>query len=226
MEEARRRLVELLKLEGVIVSKEVERAMLKVPREMFVPPHYRDEAYEDHPLPIPAGQTISAPHMCAIMCEAAEIRRGDYVLEVGTGSGYHAALCAEIVSPTGEPLEGLVLSIEIIEELAHYAKNNLKQAGYYDRVHVVVADGSAGAPVRPSVSFNRILVTAAAPSVPQPLVEQLSEGGVLVIPVGSRWHQVLEKVKKGERGALIRTPVTYCVFVPLVGRHGFSGDRL
>lgn len=217
MEGARRRLVELLKLQGVVVSEEVERAMLRVPREEFVPPEYRDEAYEDHPLPIPEGQTISAPHMCAIMCEAAEIKRGDSVLEIGTGSGYHAALCAEIVSPTGEPLEGLVVTVEVIAKLARFAKENLKRAGYYGRVHLIVADGSAGAPVR--ATFDKILVTAAAPRVPPPLLEQLKEGGILVIPVGPRWQQLLVKVKK-EKGELVREPVTYCVFVALRGRYG------
>lgn len=217
MEGARRRLVELLKLQGVVVSEEVERAMLRVPREEFVPPEYRDEAYEDHPLPIPEGQTISAPHMCAIMCEAAEIKRGDSVLEIGTGSGYHAALCAEIVSPTGEPLEGLVVTVEVIAKLARFARENLKRAGYYDRVHLIVADGSAGAPVR--ATFDKILVTAAAPRVPPPLLEQLKEGGILVIPVGPRWQQLLVKVRK-EKGELVREPVTYCVFVALRGRYG------
>lgn len=211
--------MELLKLQGVIVSKGVEEAMLRVPREEFVPSQYRDEAYEDYPLPILEGQTISAPHMCAIMCEAAEMKRGDWVLEIGTGSGYHAALCAEITSPTGEPLEGFVLTVEIVRRLAHFAKENLRRAGYYDRVHIIVADGSAGAPVR--AGFDRILVTAAAPSVPQPLVEQLNEDGVLVIPVGPRWQQLLVKLRKRE-GELVREPVTYCVFVALKGRYGYG----
>ncbi len=219
MEEARRRLVELLKLQGVVVSEEVERAMLRVPREEFVLPEYRDEAYEDHPLPIPEGQTISAPHMCAIMCEAAEIKRGDSVLEIGTGSGYHAALCAEIVSPTGELVGGLVVTVEVVKKLAYFARENLKRAGYYDRVHIIVADGSAGAPVR--ATFDKILVTAAAPRVPPPLLEQLKEGGVLVIPVGPRWQQLLIKLKKGKEG-VVREPVTYCVFVALKGRFGYE----
>jgi len=219
VEEARRRLVELLKLQGVIVSEDVERAMLRVPREEFVLPEYRDEAYEDHPLPILEGQTISAPHMCAIMCEAAEIRRGDSVLEIGTGSGYHAALCAEIVSPTGEPVEGLVVTVEVVKRLAFFARENLKRTGYYDRVHVIVADGSTGAPVRSA--FDRILVTAAAPKVPPPLLEQLKEGGILVIPVGPRWQQLLVKLKREKEG-VAREPITYCVFVALRGRYGYE----
>ena len=219
MEEARRRLVWLLEAQGVLRSEEVKRAMLRVPREEFVPPRYRSEAYEDYPLPIPEGQTISAPHMCAIMCEAASLKRGDKVLEIGTGSGYHAALCAEIVSPTGEPLEGLVISVEVLKKLSYFARDNLRRAGYYDRVHLIVADGSMGAPVRGS--FDKIIVTAAAPRVPPPLIEQLAEGGVMVIPVGPRWHQLLLAVKK-RRDGVESEPVTTCIFVALRGRYGYG----
>jgi len=216
---AKKHLVESLKLEGAIVSPEIERAVLKVPRECFVPPAYRSEAYDDHPLPIPEGQTISAPHMCAVMCEALQLRRGLKVLEVGTGSGYHAALCAEVVSPSGEELDGLVVSVEILKPLALYARDNLKRSGYYDRVHVVVADGSMGAPTRPA--YDRILVTAAAPDVPAQLIEQLNEDGILVIPMGPRWHQRLVKiVKRG--GEISSQQLLYCIFVPLRGRGGYS----
>lgn len=219
MEAARRRLVWILEAQGVVKSEAIKRAMLKVPREEFVLPRYRSEAYEDYPLPIPEGQTISAPHMCAIMCEAAGLRRGDMVLEVGTGSGYHAALCAEIVSPTGEPLEGLVVSVEVVKRLSYFARDNLRRAGYYDRVHLVVADGSVGAPVR--ISFDKIVVTAAAPRVPPPLLEQLADGGVMVIPVGPRWHQLLLTVRR--RGGRVESePVTSCIFVALRGRYGYG----
>ncbi|MEM0042412.1 MAG: protein-L-isoaspartate(D-aspartate) O-methyltransferase [Thermofilaceae archaeon] len=221
MEERRRMLAELLRLQGVIRSEKVMQAFLKVPREEFVLPEYRDEAYEDHPLPILKGQTISAPHMCAIMCEAAEIERGDTVLEVGTGSGYQAALCAEIVSPTGEPLEGVVLTVEVVAELARFARDNLKRTKYYDRVHLVVADGSCGSPVRENFRFKRILVTAAAPTIPPPLIEQLDENGSLVIPVGPRWHQLLVAVRKKREG-LVREPITYCIFVALRGKYGYD----
>ncbi|MCX8181088.1 MAG: protein-L-isoaspartate(D-aspartate) O-methyltransferase [Thermofilaceae archaeon] len=221
MEWKRQKLVELLELEGIVKTPQVKRALLSVPREEFVPVEYRDEAYEDHPLPIPEGQTISAPHMCAIMCEAAAIEKGDSVLEVGTGSGYHAALCAEIVSPTGEKIEGIVLTLEIIKCLASFALENLRRSGYYDRVNIVVADGSAGAPIRQGFRFKRIIVTAAAPATPSPLIEQLDEEGVMVIPVGSRWHQLLLSIKK--KGGEVRTePVTYCVFVALRGRYGYE----
>lgn len=216
-------LAELLKFQGVIKSEKVLKAFLRVPREEFVLPEYREEAYDDHPLPILEGQTISAPHMCVMLCEAADLERGDTVLEIGTGSGYQAALCSEIVSPTGEPLEGLVLTVELIQELARFARDNLKRTNYYDRIHLVVADGSCGSPVRDSFRFKRILVTAAAPSIPPPLLEQLEEGGSLVIPVGPRWHQLLVAIRK-KGGELIREPITFCIFVALRGKYGHD-DR-
>ena len=217
-------LAELLKLQGIIRSERVFRAFLNVPREEFVLPEYREEAYEDHPLPILEGQTISAPHMCAMMCEAAGVDRGDTVLEVGTGSGYHAALCAEVVSPKGEPVEGLVLSVEVLPKLARFARDNLAKAGYYERVHLVVADGSLGAPVRADFRFKRILVTAAAPQIPPPLLDQLDEGGCMVIPVGPRWHQLLLAVRKKE-GRALREPITYCIFVALRGKYGYDDSK-
>jgi len=223
MEERRRALARLLKLQGVIRSERVFEAFMKVPREEFVLPEYREMAYEDHPLPILEGQTISAPHMCAIMCEAAGIEEGDSVLEVGTGSGYHAALCAELASPGGEAVEGVVVSVELIKQLAYFARDNLRRAGYYDRVHLIVADGSAGAPVRKDFRFKRILVTAAAPRVPPPLLEQLDEGGAMVIPVGPRWHQLLLAIKR-QGGGFTKEPVTYCIFVALRGRYGYDRD--
>lgn len=218
-EEKRRNLVEALELEGVIKSPPVKRAMLRVPREEFVPPEYRDEAYEDHPLPIPGNQTISAPHMCAIMCEAASLSRGDTLLEIGTGSGYHIALCSEIISPSGESIEGTIVSIELVKQLAYYARDNLKRTGYYDRVHLLVADGSLGAPVRKGYQFKKIIVTAAAPRIPPPLIEQLADKGVMVIPVGPRWQQVLLAVNR-DGDKITYRQVTYCVFVSLRGRYG------
>lgn len=222
-EEKRRNLVKALELEGVIKSSSVKIAMLKVPREEFIPPEYKDEAYEDHPLPIPENQTISAPHMCAIMCEAAGLTRGDTLLEIGTGSGYHVALCSEIISPSDESIEGIIISIELVKKLAYYAKDNLKKTGYYERVHLLVADGSSGAPVRKGYQFKRIMVTAAAPRIPPPLIEQLADKGVMVIPVGPRWHQILLAVSR-DGNKVTQRQVTYCVFVSLRGRHGHHGN--
>ncbi len=215
----RQRLVERLKLEGVIKSAEVERAFLTVPREEFVPERYRPYAYEDTPLPILEGQTISAPHMCAMMCEALGLRKGMTVLEVGTGSGYHAALCAEIVSPTGEEVKGFVLTLEYFKTLARFAKENLDRTGYSDRVYVVTCDGSSGAPSR--LKFDCILVTAAAPQVPKELLDQLKVGGRMVIPVGTEFFQELLLVLKVEEGRVVYRSLGGCIFVKLRGRYGF-----
>ncbi len=222
MERLRRRLVEKLVREGIIRSEKVKRAMLKVPRELFVPEHLCELAYEDTPLPIGFGQTISAPHMVALMLEEAELDEGMKVLEVGTGSGYNAALIAEIVAPEGSKRPGHVYSIERIPELAERARLNLERAGYGDRVTVIVGDGSKG--YEPAAPYDRIIVTAAAPDIPEPLVKQLKPGGILLIPVGSRYSQELLKVVKRPDGSIVVKRVTPCIFVPLVGEFGWREE--
>jgi len=218
----RKKLVEKLVREGILKSPEIIRAFLQVPREEFVLPEYRKMAYEDYPLPTLKNQTISAPHMCAIMCEALKIQKGNKILEVGAGSGYHAALCAEITAPSEDFSNGYVITIEYFPELASFAEANLKRAGYDDRVHVVVYDGSLGAPVKKN--FDRILVTAAAPSIPTPLLDLLNAPGKLVIPVGSGFFQILTLVEKDENGNVRKTEMGGCVFVPLLGERGFRKD--
>ena len=221
LEERKRRLLESLRREGVIRSERVYKAMLKVPREEFVPEEYRCYAYDDTPLPIGYGQTISAPHMVALMCEEAKLEPGQRVLEVGTGSGYHAAVIAEIVAPSDEPgaPRGLVVTIERVRELAERARRTLERLGYGDRVKVVVGDGSKGYPEL--APYDRIIVTAAAPRVPDPLVAQLKPGGRMVIPVGDRYFQYLYVVEKTADGRIVSRPVTSCLFVPLVGEYGW-----
>ncbi len=224
-EELRRRkreLLEALRREGVIRSERVYRAMLSVPREEFVPPELRCHAYDDNPLPIGCGQTISAPHMVAMMCEEARLEPGHKVLEVGTGSGYHAAVMAEIVAPRDQPRErwGRVVTIERIPELAERARRTLERLGYADRVKVVVGDGSLG--YEPEAPYDRIVVTAAAPDIPRPLLEQLKPGGIMVIPVGDRYLQYLYVVVKREDGSVEARPVTSCLFVPLIGEYGWK----
>lgn len=188
--------------------------MLKVPREEFVPPEYRRFSYYDSPLPIGYGQTISAPHMVAIMTELLRPQRGHRVLEIGTGSGYQAAVLAEIVGDRGH-----VWTVERIWELAEFALSNLRRARYLDRVTIVVADGSEG--FAAAAPYDRIIVTAAAPDIPKPLIDQLKDDGRIVIPVGTRWIQVLKVVSR--EGGRIRTESHIpCAFVPLVGRYGFK----
>lgn len=216
----RRKLVRQLELEGVIRSEKVRKAMLKVPREEFVLPEYRKYAYVDSPLPILKGQTISAPHMVALMCEVADLDVGHKVLEIGTGSGYHAAVIAEIVAPEESPVKGRVYTIERIPELAEFARRNLEKTGYSDRVTVIVGDGTLGYPEK--APYDRIIVTAAAPKPPEPLLEQLKVGGKLVIPVGSRYFQHLYVIEKKGAKEFRRDVVTPCVFVPLVGEYGWA----
>jgi len=198
---------------GILRSKKVIDAMLKVPRELFVPEELRKYAYLDTPLPIGYGQTISAPHMVALMTEALDPDRGDRILEVGTGSGYQAAILAEIVGP-----EGHVYTVEIIKELVEFARTNLMRAGYLDRVTIIHGDGSLG--YEEAAPYDKIIVTAAAPRIPQPLIDQLKPGGRLVIPVGDFHIQYLTIVSKEVDGRVRYETSIPCIFVPLVGKYG------
>ncbi len=209
--EERKRMVERLK-EELNISDRVFRAMLKVPRHLFVPPQYSREAYSDYPLPIGYGQTISAPHMVAIMCDLLDVLPGHKVLEIGGGSGYHAAVVAELVGKNGK-----VVMVERIPELAERAKNTLEALGY-DNVKVVVRDGSGG--YEEEAPYDRIYVTAAAPEVPEPLLKQLKPGGKMVIPVGDA-IQELYVIEKDWSGRIRKKKWGGVRFVPLVGKYGF-----
>ena len=202
-----------------IKTESVERAFRTVPREEFVLPESRRNSYRDSPLSIGLGQTISAPHMCVIMCEGLDLEEGHTVLEVGAGSGYHAALCAEIVAPKGSSNPGHVYTIEIVKGLIDFAKANLERSGYADRVTVIHGDGGAGLPEK--APFDRMLVAAAAPDVPLPLIEQLSPGGILLIPVGSRgFYQELMVVEKDQDSKVTKKRWGGVAFVPLTGEYG------
>ncbi|MHA1274357.1 MAG: protein-L-isoaspartate O-methyltransferase [Promethearchaeota archaeon] len=219
--EKRKKLVEKLKKRNILSKQEVIEAMLKVPRHKFIPAKAIHSAYIDSPLSIGSGQTISAPHMNAMMCEYLELKEGDKVLEIGTGSGYHAALCAEIVAPEGSQNPGHVFTIERIEKLAEKAKKALEETGYKNRVTVILGDGTLG--YLKEAPYDKILVTAASPEkVPPPLKEQLNEGGILCIPAGSRsYGQNLYVVyKKG--GKYKQKHITGVRFVPLIGKYGFD----
>lgn len=216
---SKERLVQSLKTKGYLVSKEVEVALRTVPREEFVHPDSRQLAYRDTPLSILHGQTISAPHMCVIMCEGLDLKPGMRVLEVGAGSGYHAALCAEIVAPTGTDGPGHVFTIEIVDALIDFAQGNLERTGYADRVTLIHGDGGLG--LEEYAPFDRIFVAAAAPSIPQPLLDQLQPGGIMLIPVGSRgFYQELMLVTKSETGDVSQKRWGGVAFVPLTGEFG------
>jgi protein-L-isoaspartate(D-aspartate) O-methyltransferase len=194
-----------------ISDERVLSAMGRVPRERFVPEGLRELAYEDGALPIGYGQTISQPYIVATICSLLELDGGENVLDVGTGSGYQAAVIAE--------LAGEVTTIERVPELVDWARTALVDAGY-ERVEVRLGDGSLGVPDR--APFDAIAVAAAAPTVPEALYEQLRERGRLVLPRGSRWGQDLVQVVKAAEGPVERASVP-CRFVPLLGAGGFRG---
>jgi len=215
-------LVNNLVRERALRSKSVIRAMKQVPRVLFLPERSIEYASMDAPLPIGKGQTVSAPHMVAIMNEALELEVGHNVLEVGAGCGWHAATIAETIAPkdTPRPERGHVYTVEIVDELAQLARENIMRHGFGDRVTVIHEDGSLGYPDQSP--YDRILVTAAAPEVPPPLIEQLKMGGVLVIPIGSvHMFQSLIRIRKGADGSLARENLGGVAFVPLTGRFGY-----
>ncbi|MEM0366665.1 MAG: protein-L-isoaspartate O-methyltransferase [Acidilobaceae archaeon] len=216
--EQRRNLVSILKELGYIRSRKVEEAMLRVPRELFVPEELREYAYDDRPLPIGFNQTISAPSIVAYMTELLDPQPGDKVLEVGTGSGYQAAILAEIVCPRGH-----VWTIERIAEIAESARRRLEMLGYADMITVIVGDGSLG--YEPQAPYDRIIVTAAAPKIPKPLIEQLKPGGKIVIPVGPLPFQVLTVVYKKSSSEIEIKRDLEVVFVPLIGEYGWRDER-
>ena len=208
--DARREMVDRQLRARDIVDEAVLGAMGRVPRELFVPERERLRAYYDAALPIGQGQTISQPYMVARICEALAVRPGQRVLDVGTGSGYQAAVLAELGAE--------VVTIERIPELAEQARANLA-AGVYENVEVVVGDGTLGVPER--APFDAIAVAAAAPGLPESLYEQLCPGGRLVVPVGGPRAQRLEVILRSPEGPAIVHSVP-CRFVPLVGEEGFS----
>ncbi|MHA1506889.1 MAG: protein-L-isoaspartate(D-aspartate) O-methyltransferase [Candidatus Asgardarchaeia archaeon] len=206
---------------GYRFDDEVKRAFMIVDRRDFVPKELKDYAYVDTPLPIGYGQTISAIHMSLIICQVLELREGMKVLEIGAGSGYNAALIAEIVAPTGSSSKGKVFTVERIPELAKFAIENLERAGYLDRVKVIVGDGTLG--YEEEAPYDRISVTAASPEVPPPLIEQLKDGGLMIIPIGrDRYYQDLTLIKKVGREKIKRKYIESVAFVPLIGKYGWK----
>jgi protein-L-isoaspartate(D-aspartate) O-methyltransferase len=184
----------------------VLRALRTVPRHEFVPAEFRRRAYGDHPLPIGEDQTISQPYIVALMTELAGVKRGSRVLEIGTGSGYQAAVLAEMGAE--------VWTIEIIESLGRRAAEDLRRTGY-DRVHGRIGDGYVGWPE--AAPFDAVIITAAPPRVPQPLLDQLKPGGRLVVPEGEH-DQELVVYRKDGSGRVRREFAEHVRFVPMTGQ--------
>jgi protein-L-isoaspartate(D-aspartate) O-methyltransferase len=203
LERARENLLRYLDHE--IADKHVVEAMRRVPRDAFVPPEQHRAAYDDRPLGIGFGQTISQPFIVALMVQALELKQSEQVLELGTGSGYEAAILAELAAK--------VVTVEHIPELAESAKQILDKLGY-SNIEIHVAGKTLGWPA--AAPYEAVVVSAGAPSVPKVLLEQLAWGGRLVIPVGSRWQQDLLKVTKLKKKNKIEN-LGGCYFVPLIG---------
>lgn len=185
-------------------------AMKAVPRHEFVPEELRTRAYEDVPLPIGDGQTISQPYIVAAMTAALHLRASDRVLEIGTGCGYQGAILSRLAKE--------IFSVERRPELALSASARLARLGF-NNVHVHCGDGTLGLPE--FALFDAILVAAAAPAVPQPLLTQLAEGGRMILPVGDAEHQELQLIEK-QGTAFVKSALEGCRFVPLVGYHGWQ----
>ena len=211
-EKLRNRMVEEQLVARGIKDERVLSVFRKVPRHRFIEAALESRAYEDYPLSIGSGQTISQPYIVALMTERLSLKGGEKVLEIGTGSGYQTAILAE--------LSAEVYSLERISSLAERAGERLNEMGYAN-VKIAVGDGTLGWPEYSP--YERVLVTAGSPDIPQPLIEQLSGKGRLVIPVGGSFSQMLRVVEKVDKG-LKETDVCGCVFVPLVGKFGWQGS--
>ncbi|MCJ7750166.1 MAG: protein-L-isoaspartate(D-aspartate) O-methyltransferase [Armatimonadetes bacterium] len=208
----RKQMVETQLRRRGIKDERVLAAMERVPRQRFLLDPSDSGAHGDHPLSIGSGQTISQPYMVALMTEHLRLKGGEHVLEIGTGSGYQAAILAELSRD--------VVTVERFPDLAERASTVLIDLGY-PNVQVFVGDGSLGWP--DAAPYDRIIVTAAAPEVAPPWVDQLADGGRLVVPLGDRWGQTLTVLaKRGDE--LDHEKICGCVFVPLIGEHGYRGE--
>ncbi len=211
---ARERMVKAQLRGRDIIDPRVLAAMGTVPRHRFVPDDLQRQAYADGPVRLDKGQTISQPYIVALMAQLLELEGEETVLEIGTGSGYQAAVLSMLAAK--------VYSLERIPELACLAAEKLRRLGY-DNIEVLERDGSNGLPEY--APYPAIVVTAAAPEPPEPLKKQLAPEGRLVVPVGSQEGQMLERWRKGKGGALSRERIAPVAFVPLVGEHGWKTDH-
>jgi len=205
-------LIKFWKKRGLIKDERLFDAFRVIDRKYFVHKDYLDEAYADYPLPIGEGQTISQPSTVLIMIQALELKETDKVLEVGTGSGWCAGLIAWVCK------KGKVFTTEIIPGLAELANKNLKRFGFKN-LKVLKIDGSKG--YQKQAPYDKIIVTAACPDIPNPLIEQLKENGIIVAPIGAFYGQKMIKAKK-VKGKLIKENLGYFMFVPLKGKYGYK----
>lgn len=213
-ESENRELVSYLKKTGVLRSKPVEKALLKNPRHFFVPENLQDSAYSDYPLHIGRGQTISQPSTVVTMTQLLEPKAGQKILEIGTGSGWQSALLSMLVGKKGK-----VFTVELIPELAEFAITNLAKLRIKN-VKVVEGNGSVG--LESNAPFDGIIITAAAPSIPEALKSQLKTGGRIVAPVGDRYTQKMTVLKRTRKGFDVEEIPSYFAFVPLCGKGGFE----
>jgi protein-L-isoaspartate(D-aspartate) O-methyltransferase len=213
--EQRKQIVESLERIGYAKSLSVKKAVLKVRRENFVPSESKEDAYVDTPLPIPGNATISAPHMHAISLEVLKLKPRDKFLEIGAGSGIMQAYAYEIIGKKGK-----VIGIEINKETYEFGKKNLERAGYTN-VRFILGDGSKGLPEE--APFDKILISAACPDIPKPLIKQLKQDGIIVAVVGSAYgDQQLVSLTKSREGKSVRKNLLPVIFVPLKGKYGWE----
>lgn len=219
LQKDKNRLVRMYKDRGLVKDEIAFKAFSEVPRELFIPEKHSSSAYLDHPLPLMnTGQTISAPHMTIMILEYLELRDNLKVLEIGAGSGYQASLIAAAISSNSHTT-GHVFSIEIVPELVNFAKNNIKMANYDHIVTVLEGDGTQG--YEEESPYDRIILTAAGPKLPPPLIDQLKIGGILVMPLGKpRSYQVMTRFKKVSESEISKEELSSVAFVPLRGEHG------
>lgn len=210
---SKRKLIDYWTSSEIVKDKRLIKAFEKIPREKFVKKEHIDEAYGDYPLSIGEGQTISQPTTVVLMTEALELKEGDKVLEIGAGSGYQAAIIANIVGQKGK-----VISTEIVPELVEFAQENIKRLKIKN-IKVVKHDGSKG--YKKEAPYDKIIVTAGCPEIPKPLIKQLKENGIIVAPVSNLNDQIMIKArKKGNK--LIEEKLGYFMFVPLKGKYGHN----
>ena len=236
------KLLEFYRLMNYAKSQFSINAFERIARSLFLPDSQKPYAYNDSPLPIGHGQTISAPHMAFMECDALDIRPGDSVLEIGSGSGYHASMAAEMCCPSNitppgwQPLsshyddsintqvtaaQGRVVTIERLPQLVSFARDNIERAGFADRITVIHSDGTLG--YEAEAPYDKILITAAGPKIPMVLKQQLKINGKMIIPVGAKnFHQDLFLVERVGESEWKKQNIGGVVFVPLIGKFGFE----